>query len=113
MYGTRARIGYCSPPFVTENFCYEFYKMAPPGVTLMLTTLSITTLTDRHKTPEAMAESHAKSLEAAKYMAGAGADVVVLGGNPINQSRGMETLDDLCASLSREIGTKVVTSSQA
>ena len=113
MYGTRARIGYCSPPFVTEAFCYEFYKMAPAGVTLMITTLAITTLTDRAKTPEAMAASHAKSLEAAKYMAGAGADVVVLGGNPINQSRGIATLDALCAELSREIGAKVVTSSQA
>ena len=41
------------------------------------------------------------------------ADVVVLGGNPINQSRGIETLDALCAELSAAIGTKVVTSSQA
>jgi maleate cis-trans isomerase len=113
MYGYRARIGYCSPPFVTENFCHEFYKMVPDGVTLMITTLSITTLTAKEKTTEAMAASHAKSLEAAKYMAEAGADVVVLGGNPINQSRGVETLDALCADLSREIGTRVVTSTQA
>jgi maleate cis-trans isomerase len=112
MYGTRARIGYCSPPFVTENFCYEFYKMAPAGVTLMITTLSITSLT-APSAREAMNASHAKSLEAARYMAGAGADVVVLGGNPINQTRGVETLDQLCADLSREIGAKVVTSSQA
>lgn len=34
MYGHRARIGYTSPPIVTEVFPYEFYKMAPPGVTL-------------------------------------------------------------------------------
>src|SRR5689334_23527164 len=112
MYGHRARIGYCSPPFVTEGFCYEFYQMAPPGVTLMITTLEVTSLTSR-KTKEQMAQSHAKSLEAAKLMAKGGADVVVLGGNPINQSRGVENLDEICASLAREIGTKVVTSTHA
>jgi maleate cis-trans isomerase len=112
MYGYRARIGYCSPPFVTEVFCHEFYSMVPAGVTLMIKTLSITSLT-HEKTRASMEESHARSVEAAKYMADAGADVVVLGGNPINQTRGMENLDALCAELSKEIGTKVVTSSQA
>jgi maleate isomerase len=112
MYGYRARIGYCSPPFVTETFCAEFYRMAPPGVTLMLTTLAITAL-GAPSTKEQMAQSHAKSLDAATAMARAGADVVVLGGNPINQSRGVENLDEICASLAREIGTKVVTSTHA
>src|SRR6266508_303357 len=112
MYGYRARIGYCSPPFVTEGFCYEFYQMAAKGVTLMITTLAVTSLTSP-STKEQMAQSHAKSLEAAKAMARAGADVVVLGGNPINQSRGVENLDAICASLAQEIGTKVVTSTHA
>ena len=44
MYGCRARIGYTSPPRITEVFPYEFYKMAPPGVTLMLTTLTLTAM---------------------------------------------------------------------
>ncbi len=83
MYGYRARIGYCSPPFVTEGFCYEFHKVAPEGVTLMITALAVTSLTSA-ATRQQMAQSHAKSLEAAEAMARAGADVVVLGGNPIN-----------------------------
>ena len=112
MYGSRARIGYCSPPFVTETFCYEFYKMVPEGVTLMITTLSVTEL-NQSSTKEDMAASYAKSLEAAKYMARSGADVVVLGGNPINQSRGVENLDAICAELTAEIGTQVVTSTHA
>jgi maleate isomerase len=112
MYGTRARIGYCSPPFVTETFCAEFYMMAPKGVTLMIKTLEITSLT-HEKTRESMDTSHARSLEAAKYMADSGANVVVLGGNPINQTRGMANLDSICDELSREIGTKVIMSSQA
>ena len=112
MYGHRARIGYCSPPYVTETFCTEFYMMAPKGVTLMLTTLAITSLTSE-STKDDMAKSHARSLDAAKAMARAGADVVVLGGNPINQSRGIENLDAICDGLSKEIGAKVITSTQS
>ena len=112
MYGYRARIGYCSPPFVTEVFCTEFAMMAPQGVTLMIKTLEITSLT-HEKTRESMEASHARSIEAAKYMADSGADVVVLGGNPINQTRGMANLDSICAELAEKIGTKVIMSSQA
>ncbi len=112
MYGYRARIGYCSPPYVTETFCAEFYMMAPKGVTLMLTTLAITSLTSASAKDD-MERSHARSLDAAKAMARAGADVVVLGGNPINQSRGVENLDAICAGLAQEIGVKVVTSTQS
>jgi maleate isomerase len=112
MYGFRARIGYCSPPFVTETFCHEFYRMAPEGVTLMITTLAVTSLSSP-STAEQMSESHARSLEAAKAMARAGADVVVLGGNPINQSLGIENLDTICLRLGQEIGSKVVTSTHS
>jgi maleate cis-trans isomerase len=112
MYGYRARIGYCSPPFVTETFCHEFYQMAPKGVTLIITTLAVRSLS-APSTAQQMNESHARSLDAAKAMARAGADVVVLGGNPINQSRGIENLDTICAELAQEIGTKVVTSTHS
>jgi maleate cis-trans isomerase len=108
MLGHRARIGYCSPPFVTETFPFEFYMIVPDGVTLMITTLEI-----RTRTKTEVEASHARSLLAAKYMADAGADVVVLGGNPVNQSLGIENLPKLCADLAAEIGTKVVTSTQA
>ena len=112
MYGYRARIGYCSPPLVTETFCKEFYLMAPAGVTLMVTTLAVTSLS-AVDTAQQMNDSYARSLEAAKALARAGANVVVLGGNPINQSRGIETLEAVCARLAEEIGTKVVTSSHS
>ncbi len=108
MYGHRARIGYCSPPFVTETFPLEFYMMVPDGVTLLITTLEI-----RTRTKEEVTASHQRSLMAAKYMADAGADVVVLGGNPINQSLGMENIADVTNALAKEIGTKVITSTQA
>jgi hypothetical protein len=41
IYGHRARIGYASPPLMTEVFPYEFYQIVPDGVTLVLTTLGI------------------------------------------------------------------------
>ena len=78
----------------------------------MITTLAVTSLSFR-STAEQISESHARSLEAAKAMARAGADVVVLGGIPINQSLGMENLDTICIKLGQEIGTKVVTSTQS
>jgi len=45
MYGHRARIGYTSPPLTTEVFPYEFYKIVPDGVSLVVTSLAITTRT--------------------------------------------------------------------
>ena len=101
MYGHRARIGYCSPPFVTEVFAYEFYKMVPDGVTLMITTLEV----GNEYTQQAFDGSYDRSLAAARAMGEAGADVVVLGGNPVNQSRGIENLPKICAVLAAEGGT--------
>lgn len=109
MYGNRARIGYCSPPFVTEVFVYEFYRMVPDGVTLMITTLEV----GNEYTKQAFEGSYDRSLAAARAMADAGADVVVLGGNPVNQSLGIENLPQICADLAAEIGTKVVASTLA
>lgn len=108
IYGHRARIGYTSPPLVTEVFPYEFYKIVPPGVTLMITTLAITT-----RSKEEVDKSYETSLTAAKAMAKAGATVVMLGGNPINLSRGLENLDDLTSRMAQEIGVPVLTSSQS
>lgn len=109
MYGHRARIGYCSPPFVTEVFAYEFYKMVPAGVTLMITTLEV----GNEYSKQVFDSSYDRSLGAARAMADAGASVVVLGGNPVNQSRGVENLEQICSDLGREIGTKVVASTLA
>jgi maleate isomerase len=109
IYGHRARIGYCSPPFVTETFIYEFYRIVPPGVTMLITTLEV----GNTYTPEAFAGSHDRSTAAAKAMADAGADVVVLGGNPVNQSIGIENLPRWSSELAADIGAPVITSTLA
>jgi maleate cis-trans isomerase len=109
MYGHRARIGYCSPPFVTEVFAYEFYRIVPDGVTLMITTLEV----GNEYTARSFSDSQERSLAAARAMAQAGADVVILGGNPVNQSLGMEHLPRICDELAVEIGVPVVASALA
>jgi maleate cis-trans isomerase len=109
IYGHRARIGYCSPPFVTETFIYEFYRIVPDGVTMLITTLEV----GNDYSVASFADSRDRSMDAARAMGDAGADVVVLGGNPINQSIGIENLPGLCADLSAEIGAPVITSTLA
>src|SRR5262245_6373883 len=81
IYGDRARIGYTSPPLTTEIFPYEFYKIVPAGVTLVLTTLAIVV-----RSKDEVDRSYDISMKAAREMAAAGVDIVVLGGVPINRS---------------------------
>ena len=108
MYGYRARIGYTSPPAVTEVFPYEFYKMVPDGVTLVVNTLP---LIDR--TSDEVDRAYDASLNAAHAMARAGVDVFVFGGLPINVSRGVSNAADLARETEKEIGVPVITSFSA
>jgi maleate isomerase len=108
VYGQRARIGYTCPPLIAEVFAYEFYKMAPPGVTLMLTTLALTV-----RSKEEVDKSFDMSLEAARAMAKAGASVVVLGGLPINRAHGGQDLASFQQDLTRDLGIPVVLSAVA
>ncbi len=105
MYGYRARIGYTSPPYLTETFPYEFYKMVPEGVTLVLTTLAIKKLTEQETT-----RSVEMTLEAAREMGKAGVDIMVFGGVPLNLSLGYEGLDETLRKTEEEIGVPVTSS---
>src|SRR4051812_35388589 len=42
IYGWRARIGFIGPSGASENTPYEFYLMAPRGVTMVVNTLGLT-----------------------------------------------------------------------
>ena len=108
MYGHRARIGYTSPPAATEVFPYEFYKIVPSGVTLVLNTLP---LIDR--TSDEVDKAYDVSLIAAHAMARAGVDLFVFGGLPINVSRGLQNAGDLARETEKEIGVPVITSFSA
>ena len=108
MYGHRARIGYTSPPLTTEIFPYEFYKIVPAGVTLVITTLAIVV-----RSKGEVDQSYDISMKAAREMAAAGCDIVVLGGVPINLSRGYANAEQMIVDLEAELGVKVSTSASA
>jgi maleate isomerase len=108
MYGRRARIGYTSPPLTTEVFPYEFYKIVPDGVTLVITTLAIV---ERSKAE--VENSYETSMKAAREMAAAGVDIIMLGGVPINLARGYENAQTMVRELEAELGVKVATSAAA
>jgi maleate isomerase len=108
MYGHRARIGYTSPPLTTEVFPYEFYKIVPDGVSLVVTTLSIVV-----RSKEEIDKSYEISMNAAREMAAAKCDLIMLGGVPINVSRGNKNAEQVIADLERELAVKVSTSQSA
>src|SRR5262245_57209006 len=108
LYGWRARIGYTSPPLTTEIFPYEFYKLVPDGVSLVVTSLAITV-----RSKEEIDKSYDLSIQATREMAAAGCDIIVLGGVPINVSRGHANAEQLITDMEAELGVKVSTSSSA
>ena len=105
MYGTRARIGYTCPVFLAEIFPYDFYKMAPEGVTLVTATASVWEMT-----PEELRRSAEQSLRAAREMARAGVDIIVLGGVPVNLAAGYASVDELAMKVQDECGVPVTAS---
>ena len=108
IYGYRARIGYTSPPLTTEVFPYEFYKIVPSGVTLVLTTLAIVV-----RSGEEIERSYDISMRAVREMAAAGVDIAVLGGVPINVSKGYSNAEQMIVDLEAELKIKVSTSASA
>ena len=108
LYGHRARIGYTSPPLFTEVFPYEFYRIVPDGVTLVLTTVGVIRPDKTN-----INQAYENTMTAARAIARSGVDVVVLGGQPINMARGAENADKVIRDLEAELGVKVSTSAAA
>jgi maleate cis-trans isomerase len=105
MYGHRARIGYTAPPVFIETFPFEFYRMAPPGVTLCLTTLSFL-----NGTNEEYQQSFDGSLVAAESMARAGVDLVVLGGaTPLEAVLHLDQVEKLIQDTQARCGVPITT----
>ena len=99
MYGYRARIGYTSAPSISEAFVHEFYRIAPAGVTLAISTGAIIDLTD-----EEIARGVEQSLEIAKVMARRKVDIIILGGIPLNLWVGYERIGQFLRDLGKEHG---------
>jgi maleate isomerase len=105
IYGHRARIGYTCPPLSAEVFPYEFYKLVPAGVTLVITTLTVI-----ERSQSEVDAAYEMSMRAARELAAAGVDLVFLGGVPINLSRGDQNAQDILRTLASELGVKVSSS---
>ncbi len=103
-YGYRARIGYTSPPLTSEIFPYEFYKLAPDGVTLLLTSLDVW----EHSGTE-LEDSYTRTLRAAKAMGEAQASLIILGGGPVLGARGADRVGDLVKAAEEASGVPVTT----
>jgi maleate isomerase len=104
-YGHRARIGYTCPPLSAEVFPYEFYKLVPDGVTLVVTTLTVI-----ERSQSEVDQAYEMSMRAARELAAAGVDLVFLGGVPVNLSRGNENARNLLTTLAAELGVPVSSS---
>lgn len=76
-YGWRARIGFLSPGIVDESLSRQFYRMAPPGVTMVRTSLGVTQLTE-DEIHTAIDRAEAAARELAREEPGC----IVLGGSP-------------------------------
>jgi maleate isomerase len=76
-YGWRARIGFLSPGAVDESSSRQFYRMAPPGVTIVRTALGVTDIT-----PDQITEALARAEEAARRLARTEPHCIILGGSP-------------------------------
>ena len=72
VFGYRARVGYTAPLAAVETFPFEFYQMVPEGVSLMVATCR-SSVDDR---PE---QTYTVSAAAAREMAQAGVNVIVIG----------------------------------
>jgi maleate cis-trans isomerase len=105
MYGSRARFGYLSGPIFAESYAYEFYRMAPPGVTLMISTLKYEQGTmDEIKACVELGD------QIVQDMAKAGATVIIQGVVPINLAFGPQFIDDWIERTQQRCGVPATTS---
>lgn len=108
MYGYRARIGYTSPRPMSEQYVWEFYQMAPKGVTLMVSTSVV-----QDVTTEELEACYRHGCEVARIMAKAGASAVILGCGGANLIHGPKGVDDFIKGLEDEFGIPAITSASA
>ncbi|MFC1816123.1 aspartate/glutamate racemase family protein [Thermodesulfobacteriota bacterium] len=83
MIGWRARIGSIQPSRGGETFSYEFYKMAPDGVVLLMAKTNIRELTESE-----LERAFGEYEQAGKTLATEEVDFIVAGGTPVIALRG-------------------------
>ena len=89
-YGWRARVGMITPSPGHENNAYEFYLMAPEGVTVCMTSLQVTGLTQ-----EQYSGALTRIEAAVAEMVSRKVDVMVQAGVPLTVTQGWDYHDKL------------------
>ena len=102
------RLGYVTPHPLVDNVAYQFYRIAPDGVMLMLASLDIADYTTEavdHELP--LFWKHAEEL------AKAGANRIVLTGVPVSAALGRERVLAMVAEAKRRTGVALDTDLEA
>jgi maleate isomerase len=107
MYGWRGRVGSVAAT-PSDIFSYEFYKIVPPGLSIMQTTLSIHIMNTQE-----LADGYAGTEKMAVALAREGADVVILGGAPTLYDQGPGSDTALSERISKVAGVPVVSNQTA
>ncbi len=96
-YGWRARIGFVTPSPGHENNGYEFYLMAPDGVTIVMTSLHVTQLTQQqYDDAVSRMDAAVKELEDRRV------DSIIQAGVPLVVTRGWGFEEKLLAEVARQ-----------
>lgn len=104
MYGWRARIGKISPSR-SDSFTYEFYKIVPEGVVLVLSGFTIFDLVG-----EDIERAYKRIEEAAKDLAKVGVDFIIAGGTPIFTLKGKGSDQEVIKRIEELTGIPATTS---
>jgi maleate isomerase len=107
MYGWRGRVGSVAAT-PSDIFSYEFYKIVPPGLSIMQTTLSIHIMNTQE-----LADGYAGTEKMAVALAREGADVIILGGAPTLYDQGPGSDTALSERISKVAGVPVVSNQTA
>ena len=100
-YGHVGRIGYLSPGIIDETLSGQWYRMAPPGVTLVRTSLRLKDVTVE-EVKSAVARTEKASAELGKYKP----DCIVFGGSPTVAVPGFGSNKVIVETIERASGRK-------
>lgn len=103
-YGWRARIGFVTPSPGHENNGYEFYLMAPDGVTIVMTSLHVTQLTQQQY-DDAVSRMDAAVAELVDRRV----DSIIQAGVPLVVTRGWGFEEKLLAEVARQTAVPFAT----
>jgi maleate isomerase len=108
MYGWRARIGHIYPAVVAETFLSDFFRIAPAGVTLAMTFLSIEILKK-----EDLERSLGQIDRAADFLKQRGVDIITVGGAPMVRHLGAGSDEKIIERIQQQTGIPTTTTQTA